>query len=140
METSIKPYKTEIGMPDDVTGFTTSEYFERRFFKCNDTSRNYMHDITDDLFALVNINELKNKPEDLIFYREDGSVFFWSMLHEGLCIISCRENEDVKDVVSRRGWKCYDKNDGIKRFIPKYFYDIEDDENDLLKNMIDKVL
>lgn len=121
IDTSIKPYKTEIRIPDDITGFTTSEYFERRFFKCNDASRNYMYNITDNLFDLVNRNELKNKPEDPIFYRKDGSVFFWSMIHEGICILSNRENEDVMDVVSKHGWKCYDKNDGIKRFIPKYF-------------------
>ena len=119
---SILPYKVEIKTPDNIAGFMTSEYFERRFFKCNIESKDYMLSITNNLYSLANTDGKNNKPEDPIFYREDGTVFFWSMIHEGICVLSNRDNEDVANIVSKRGWKIHNEDGKILNLIPKYFF------------------
>lgn len=43
-------------------------------------------------------------PEDITFYREDGSVFFTSTTHDGICELTPREDEDVKNIVSKEHW------------------------------------
>ena len=40
-------------------------------------------------------------PEDPTFYRDDGSVFFYSIIHEGEIYLYPNENEDVKDIISK---------------------------------------
>ena len=43
-------------------------------------------------------------PEDPSFYREDGSVFFTSVIHEGVLTLFPRESEDVSALLSIRKW------------------------------------
>ena len=43
-------------------------------------------------------------PEDPVFYRSDGSLFFSSVIHEGECILTPREGEDVSRIVSKEHW------------------------------------
>lgn len=45
-----------------------------------------------------------HNPEDLIFYRSDGSVFFSSAVHEGKCSLYVDENEDVSALISNEHW------------------------------------
>lgn len=45
-----------------------------------------------------------NNPNDPTFYRNDGSVFFTSTIHEGICVLIPRENEDVTNVVQNVHW------------------------------------
>lgn len=120
---TIEPYKIEVRKPDDICGFYTSEYFERRFFKCTDETKLFMLNLTKNLFDLVNDDMEKYIPEDPIFYRKDGTAFFWSMTHEGVCVLSATGTEDISSVISAKGWKAYNpKIDGAKAIIPRYFY------------------
>ncbi len=58
-------------------------------------------------------------PADPIFYREDGSMFFWSCIHEGSCALLPREGEDVTSVLKHGAW--YDVTDrGVSSF---FYYD-----------------
>ena len=43
-------------------------------------------------------------PEDITFYRSDGSIFFTSITHEGLLFLVPRENEDVSDILAMGNW------------------------------------
>ncbi len=43
--------------------------------------------------------------EDPVFFREDGSVFFDSIIHEGEISIYPREGEDVSSVISKGHWR-----------------------------------
>ena len=43
-------------------------------------------------------------PEDPVFYREDGSVFFSSLIHDGECILLPREGEDVSKIIAQANW------------------------------------
>ena len=44
--------------------------------------------------------------EDPMFFREDGSVFFRSIIHEGEICIHPIDGEDVSSVVSNGHWHC----------------------------------
>ena len=44
-------------------------------------------------------------PEDLIFYRADWSLFFWSETHEGKGAIYERADEDVSAAIDHFGWR-----------------------------------
>lgn len=115
----MEPYKIEVQKPDDILGFISSEYFERRFYSCDEETKEYMLNITDNFFDLVNwVGD--NMPEDPIFYREDGTAFFWSMTHEGICVLSNRSNEEVMSVVSYHNWKEWDPKK-YHCMIPDYF-------------------
>lgn len=71
--------------------------------------------INDSLFKWINGRGNK-KPEDLTFYRKDGSVFFSSVIHEGECFLYPRDNEDVSSVVSNGKWYLVDPT--IKSITP----------------------
>lgn len=45
-----------------------------------------------------------NNPDDPIFFRKDGSVFFESTIHEGICILSPLENEDISSIIENKLW------------------------------------
>ncbi len=119
------PYKVLIKTPDEITGYNSSRYFERRFYCCNDQSKIFLSKITNSLFSLSNLDNENDLPEDLTFYRANGTAFFWSMTHEGICVLSNCENEDVSMVVTKQGWKSYDpKIDEMNYLIPKYFIEL----------------
>lgn len=42
--------------------------------------------------------------EDLAFFREDGTTFFTCISHEGECILTPRDSEDVEGLVSNGQW------------------------------------
>lgn len=48
----------------------------------------------------------KELPADPVFFREDGSKFFDSIIHEGEISIYPIEGEDVSSVVSKGNWHC----------------------------------
>ena len=39
--------------------------------------------------------------ENLTFYRDDGTVFFESITHEGECYLYAKETEDISQIVSK---------------------------------------
>ena len=43
--------------------------------------------------------------ENLTFYRNDGTVFFESITHEGECYLYAKETEDVIRIVSNEHWE-----------------------------------
>ncbi len=58
--------------------------------------------------------------ENLCFYREDGSLFLWSITHEGVCVLNNREKEDVLSLCANRGWEREDLRSGKKNiWIPQ---------------------
>lgn len=69
--------------------------------------------VNDSIFSWINGRGNK-KPEDLAFFREDGSVFFHSVTHDGECSLYPRNNEDIGSVLSTGKWylRDSDKNTG----------------------------
>ena len=50
-------------------------------------------------------------PENPTFYREDGSIFFSSEIHDGICTLAPYDNEDVSRVLSIKKW--YEQPEGL---------------------------
>ncbi|MBQ6825743.1 MAG: hypothetical protein IJP34_03675 [Clostridia bacterium] len=58
---------------------------------------------TDNIFSWINGWGYDN-PEDITFYRDDGSVFFTSIIHNGKCSLFVRKNEDVSLIIKNKLW------------------------------------
>lgn len=81
----------------------------RCFYKCTEEAKQLFLTVTNNLFDWIQYYGNDN-PENPRFYRENGSVFFWSEIHEGDCCLYNRANEDVSSIVSKRGWQYKEKN------------------------------
>ena len=55
------------------------------------------------VFSYLWDNISVNPPEDLTFYRSNGSVFFSSVTHEGECALYLEDNEET-DIVLNSLW------------------------------------
>ncbi len=84
------------------------------YFSCTEKAKRQLCLLTGSFFDLVNSwGEKKpeeEKPENLAFYRKDGSVFFWSETHEGMCALYEQEGEDVTDIIKSGNWHIIDKD------------------------------
>ena len=58
---------------------------------------------TNNIFCWINGWGFTN-PEDPTFYRNDGSVFFTSTIHEGECTLMIKD-ENVSEIISNPHWK-----------------------------------
>lgn len=59
--------------------------------------------VSDNIFGWINGQGYAN-PEDPVFYRADGSVFFSSVIHDGQCVLYPNDDEDVSEIVSKDNW------------------------------------
>ena len=59
--------------------------------------------ITDSLFSWLDGWGFCN-PENPTFYRSDGSVFFSSVIHEGVCTLNVRDDEDASEIIRNPLW------------------------------------
>ena len=80
------------------------------FYKITDESLTALLSVVYSLYEYLWESNFKC-PEDLTFYREDGSVFFTSTTHEGECELTVRDGEDVSDIILKNQWM-YVGNDG----------------------------
>ena len=71
----------------------------RLFFSCCKESRDFILRETSSIFDFV-----WPKPEDITFYRRDGSVLFDSIAHEGECSIFPRLHEDISEILAHGHW------------------------------------
>lgn len=84
------------------------------FYSCNEKTVSLLHSIEDDLFEWVRFDE-PVKPENLTFYRQDGTVFFWSETHEGVCAMFPRGREDVSVLLAQGGWEYHSAAEKLYR-------------------------
>ena len=86
------------------------------YCECTNENKKILLSNWDNLFNCL--DHTNNNYEDITFYREDESVFFWSETHEGVCAIFNRANENVDEVTSKEGWDTY-KPSEANFWIPK---------------------
>ena len=72
-------------------------------YRLSPQSRSCILEITDSLFKWLD-GWGQHHPEDPVFYRADGSVFFSSVIHDGFATLHPRENEDVSTVIQNPLW------------------------------------
>ena len=97
-------------------------FISKEIFDCKSVYGHYGNDFSNinfytvcDYLCEVIINNTKSvfewingwgysNPEDPVFYRKDGSIFFCSIIHEGECTLLPRDDENVKEIISKKGW------------------------------------
>lgn len=83
------------------TGESVQPYYQ--YYQVCEELKMLMFTISDSLFQFVHAWGYTN-PEDPTFYRADGSVFFYSIVHEGECSFLPRDNEDISQILSMCHW------------------------------------
>lgn len=78
-------------------------------YHCNVDSFQIMREKTNRLFGWTSYGRTK-LPEDLTFFREDGSVFFSQITHEGIATLYPRKNENVTGIIFSKGWRSFEEN------------------------------
>ena len=81
--------------------------YEIHHYRLCPESREIISCVAQSIFSWIFGWGYKN-PEDPVFYRKDGSSLFSSVIHEGICALSTREDEDVSNIVSQPNWICVD--------------------------------
>ncbi len=85
--------------------------YEIRYYKiCEELERTLLS-ISDSVFKWI-YGWGQTNPEDPVFYRHDGSVFFYSIVHEGKCALIPQANENVEQIISNNHWLKQEKSDG----------------------------
>lgn len=49
-------------------------------------------------------------PDNLTFYRDDGSVFLNTVTHDNVITLRPRDDEDIEDIISRGRWLTHDND------------------------------
>lgn len=83
--------------PDWINGF------EIRHYRLTAQMQRLIQAQANSLFSWTFYYGYHN-PDDLTFYRSDGSVFFSSIVHEGESTLFLRENEDLTEILSAGNW------------------------------------
>ncbi|MGI6264597.1 MAG: hypothetical protein ACOYJY_03920 [Acutalibacteraceae bacterium] len=86
-------------------------------YYCNDETFAILREQAHSLFEWDFYNDRKSLPEDLTFYRDDGSVFFDQLTHEFAASLYPLAGEDVADIVSKNGWRLIN-GDARREFVP----------------------
>lgn len=87
-------------IPSPQFPFQNETFLEkRRFYTCCEASCSFLLNATDTIFDF----ECPN-PEDIVFYREDGSVLVDSVAHEGECSIFPTYDEDASKLLEHGHW------------------------------------
>lgn len=73
------------------------------FYELTPELCNVMKNSVNSIFEWIYGRGFKN-PEDPVFFREDGSVFFSSVIHDGELFIYPREDEDVQSFLEKNNW------------------------------------
>lgn len=93
--------------PDEKTDIPKGWYEIRHYHLCPEVKEMLMN-ISDSVFQWVCHWGFTN-PEDIAFWRKDGSAFFTSVTHEGECFLMPNNDEDVSEIVSANEWSTFSK-------------------------------
>ena len=96
-------------------------------FKCNERTKNFLQTYTKGLQYWYNMEGVYgnlNMPEDLSFYREDGSCLFYSQTHEGDIKLFLRDDEDFSNIIVQPGWR-KDKDYSSELMTPGWLFSRE---------------
>lgn len=102
----------EIDQPKEITvsffelgmGKVNREELNLHFYRTCPEIHNWMLTSAKGIFEWLDGWGFHN-PENPIFYREDGSVVFCSVVHDGELCLQYREDEDVSNVLSSAPWR-----------------------------------
>lgn len=102
--------KFRITKKDNIT-FEFNHYDKNiliQYYQINSELLEILLDTTNSIFSWIN-GWGYNNPEDITFYREDGTVFFTSIIHNGECSLFVEKDEDISQIVKNKLWKKLDR-------------------------------
>lgn len=73
--------------------------FQIGHFKLTDEVKMYILCASKSLFGWIDDN-----PEDIAFFRADGSVFLYSSTHNGICELTPCDNENIDGIIFNQLW------------------------------------
>lgn len=82
---------------------THNGYEIRHYLLCADVQK-VIRNVTDSINKWLCGWGYSN-PADPAFYREDGSVFFYSLVHEGVCMIEANSEENIDSILTGGLWR-----------------------------------
>ena len=73
---------------------------------CNDETKSFLLDF-GSVFEYIWIHAAQNKncPENLMFYRQDNTVFINIVTHEGECYLYNSSEDELGDILEKTNWK-----------------------------------
>lgn len=77
--------------------------YEIRHYRLEQGLQNLLISHVDSVFKWI-CGWGYNNPNDPTFFRQDGSVFFFSTIHEGECTLLPNKNETVSHIVTGEHW------------------------------------
>ncbi len=77
--------------------------YEIRHYRLSDEVEEKIVGVTDSIFKWICGWGYSN-PADPAFFRKDGSVFFQSLIHEGVCSLFPQGEEQIDHVVRGKMW------------------------------------
>ena len=96
-------------------------------YQCTNTLKEYILAHQKAMFDWTVLSENSDRLEDMTFCRKDGSIFFWSETHEGICALLPNGSDEVASIVNRDGWvKSVSVNGAGFYGIPSYLFGDED--------------
>ena len=93
-----------IPIPEYVSAVYRRHYAldnEAQIVQCFRVSADVLRFLSDHADGVF---DWKCSVEDVAFFREDGTAFFTSITHEGECILTPRDSEDVEALVRSGPW------------------------------------
>ena len=74
--------------------------------------KQWIENVSDNLFSWIDASWGFNNPEDPAFYREDGSILFHSVIHEGICELRLTEDEEkeASHILKASRWELKKEN------------------------------
>ena len=107
---------------------------KRKYFAINEDTKNFVLSY-GSLFAYWENDHRSGynfePAQNLMFYRGDQSLFFFSETHERDCSIHPNEDEDVSEIIGRYGlkeWSEYSKTDDNVAHVPYVLPEFRRDE------------
>lgn len=102
------PYWTSSGVSEEDEILYDEPIQTKCYFPCTEENIQYLKTKVEKLFDWV-LWRGDDNPEDLQFYRKDGSLIFDSVIHEGFCLLHLlpEEESDFQSVVAQHGWAAY---------------------------------
>lgn len=99
---ALSPYEIEIEdyVVDNYRGY--SRKITKHYKVCPEIF-DIVLGMNDSIFKWIN-NYCYSKPEDIAFFREDGSVFLSSSIHNGECSLFPRKDEDISSLLELDNW------------------------------------
>ena len=77
--------------------------YEIRHYRLSNEVKEKIIGVTDSIFKWIYGWGCSN-PEDPAFFRKDGSVFFQSLIHEGVCSLFPQDEEKVDHIICGKKW------------------------------------